>query len=352
MYVGLCFVSPLLFRPSTFLQIFAAGHLDGAVSFWSLDDPSSPLSVHVLPTNEGSQRAVGPREPIFKLAWSSFPSMDECKHLLMGRAADNVTVLPRLLGSTLDYAGGETVLTVLGGTLASDPEGVSTIQFPILRVPGAEETVIEQAEFNRAVLSECLIPLGISRYVSRFPVEDILLLPRESPHFAAARDPIAILLLSKWPSNQAPSSAVEAMEFPPPIESFGSPIRSPSLGLSSADRHIATPFNTRYPASSPALPRLRLPSTMWTGRDSICGAILVLVGRGSFSRLIRQWVENGAQEEEEGVGSFRRVPLRAGIASPDTERRNGVPSRTSRVRLRIVLPRDAIYSAHMHLFRR
>jgi hypothetical protein len=292
------------------------------------------LAVRMLPASEGSQRVLEPREPIFKLAWSSFPSMDECKHLLNGRASDNVTVLPRLLGSTLDYAGGETVLTVLGGTMPSEPEGVSTIQFPALRVPDAQDSVIEQTEFNRAMLRECIMPLGINRYGSRFPVEDILLLPRESPHFGAARDPIAILLLSKWPGYQAPpSSVVEAMEFPPPIESFGFPIQSPTLSPSTDRNHIATPFNMRYVVPMPAMSRLRLPSMVWTGQDSVRGAILVTVGRNTFSRLIREWVEHGAQDEEEGVGPFRRVPLRAGSAFPDTENKEGVFPRTSRVRL-------------------
>jgi hypothetical protein len=307
------------------------------MSFWSLEDPSSPLAVRTLPAIGRDQGVVEPREPIFKLAWSSFPAMDECKHLLMGRAADNVTALPRLLGPTLDYAGGETVLTVLGGSLASDPNGVSILQFPVLNTPDGPNAAPEQPGLNRALFIESLTPLGITHYESRFAVQDVLLLPRESPHFAAARDPIAILLLSKRPGDRALSSVLEAMEFPPPIESLGSSMDSPNLNNLSTDQHAATAFNVRYPMLSPSAPRLRLPSMIWTGRDNICAAIFVAVGKGNFARLIRYWVEHGAQEEEEGLRPFRRVPLRAGSAFPDTERKDGMPSRMGRVSLLTVL---------------
>lgn len=60
---------------------------------------------------------------------------------------------------------------------------------------------------------------------------------------------------------------------------------------------------------------LRLPWSVMNGEDPIQGAIVLDMEREQFSRLIREWVDVRAQEEREGVGTHRRLPLRAGTAT-------------------------------------
>ena len=62
--------------------MFAMGHENGAISFWSLKEEDKPIMVRtlddididrpVLPETLPKSSA-GPREPIFKLTWSAFP---------------------------------------------------------------------------------------------------------------------------------------------------------------------------------------------------------------------------------------------------------------------------------------
>ncbi|OBZ79959.1 Uncharacterized protein C1F3.03 [Grifola frondosa] len=96
-------------------HVLAVGHTDGTIAFWALEDEDRPLLLRTLDSSdsedlstvdatklESTSTPAVPREPIFKLAWSSFPNSSD----------------PR---------GGETVLTVLGGLAIDALPGLTAL---------------------------------------------------------------------------------------------------------------------------------------------------------------------------------------------------------------------------------
>ncbi|KAF8330751.1 WD40-repeat-containing domain protein [Cantharellus anzutake] len=298
-------------------QIFAVGHMDGSISFWSLEEHTTPLALRVLPTYRSSIEGV--REPIFKMAWSSFPTLDECKSLLMGLASDMTTKLPRLIGSTLDYAGGETALTVLGGIRSSEPKGVTIVQLPPYHPSNSVASQPNHAEANRSGLVASLQSIGVHRYVSWEPVDDFLLVPRESPHFNAAHDPLCIILFSKLPSQSFVTSVIQPMEFPPALVSIDHVSGSDEGSLPAGNAKLeAIPFGSSYPSTGSTIPsRFRIPFSLLTADDEILGAKLIKFDKALFLRLLRHWVDSGVDDEAEGISPNGRIPLRAGMAAPN-----------------------------------
>ncbi len=290
--------------------------MDGSISFWSLEQAGTPLALHLLPTH--SKSTGRDREPIFKMAWSSFPTIEECKSLLMGLASDMTTRLPRLVGSTLDYAGGETALTVLGGIQTGEPKGITVLQFPSFPQLDGSLSPTGYPEAHRRSLVESLQSTGVHHYPSWTPVDDFLLIPRESPHFGGAHDALCIVLFSKWPSGSYVNSVVQPIEFPPPLESMGSVSAENKELLHTGSAELeAIPFGSGYPTAGATLVRFRLPSSILTADNEIRGAILLKFEKASILRLLRFWHDTGASEDSDGVSLARRIPLRAGMAVPN-----------------------------------
>jgi syntaxin-binding protein 5 len=286
--------------------------MDGAISFWSLDHNEAPLAIHVLPTHGDLKQAE--REPVFKLTWSSFPNLDECKTLLSADTPSSKSGIARLVGPTLDYAGGETVLTILGGLLTTDAPGVRVLQFAPITFDSAANTATTDPETLLGDLSRQLVAIGLERCASIYPVDDFVLLPRSNPHFNSSHDPISILQLCNYGGlPQAPSS-ITASDFPPPLRP--APSFSSLPFTSCPEIH---PFPVQLSPESDDSAHFRLPSAIFSGPNAILGARAIRPDRESFSVLIREWINVGAAEEADGVSNPRRLPLRAGVARGDME---------------------------------
>jgi len=286
--------------------------MDGAISFWSLDHNETPLAIHVLPAHDDSKRAE--REPIFKLTWSSFPNLDECKILLSADTSSSKSGIARLVGSTLDYAGGETVLTILGGLLTTDAPGVRMLQFAPITFDSAANTAATNPETLLVNLSRQLVAIGLERCPSIYPVDDFVLLPRSNPHFNSSHDPISIFQLCKYGGLPPASSSLTASDFPPPlcpVPNFSSLPFTPGPEI--------RPFPVQLSSESGDPAHFRLPSAIFSRPNAILGARVIRPDRESFSLLIREWIDVGAAEEADGVSNPRRLPLRAGVARGDME---------------------------------
>jgi hypothetical protein len=286
--------------------------MDGAISFWSLDHTEAPLAVHVLPPHGDSKQAE--REPIVKLSWSSFPNLDECKTLLGGDTASSESGIARLVGATLDYSGGETVLTILGGLLATDAPGVRILQFAPIAFDSSANTAASDPEALLAHLSQQLVAIGLERCPSLYPVDDFVLLPRSNPYFNSSHDPIAVLQLYKYGGLPLAPTTMTASDFPPPL----CPVPSFS-GLPFTPGSEILPFPLQLSSEPDDPAEFRLPSAIFSGPNAILGACAVRPDRESFSRLIREWIDVGAAEEADGVSNPRRLPLRAGVARGDID---------------------------------
>lgn len=286
--------------------------MDGSLSFWSLDHGDRPLSIHTIPSRPGPSNAE--REPVFRLAWSAFPNLEECKALLSAdTSSSKIPPFPRLVGSTLDYAGGETTLTVLGGILLSEHPGVRILQFaPLPFDPAVNPATVDPITYI-SELSSHINPIGLERCPTPYSVDDFILLPRSNPHFNGTHDPISILQLFKYEGLEGAHPAINATEFPPPLTP--APVHTPAYVSGGPIR----PFPVEL-SESPYIPAtFRLPAAVFSGLDTVIGAQALKVDRDDFSLIIRDWVEVGAAEEADGVSTSRRLPLRAGVAHGDTE---------------------------------
>ena len=149
--------------------VFAVGHSDGCITFWAYSEPDKPLMVRTIThedvnvidaeslydagalDNQVKRRedrvvdregyAVIPavsanREPIFKLAWASFPDQLTLKTIIAGQDRDS-SIEP-VSNATVDYADrGETLLLILGGQSPAEKPGINILQLPAYQPPVA-----------------------------------------------------------------------------------------------------------------------------------------------------------------------------------------------------------------------
>lgn len=133
------------------------------------------------------------REPIFKLSWSSF-------------------------SNSSDPRGGDTTLAILGGLDTTKNPGLTVLLFPPFNPtePPSTPPLLQNENlhpFFRSSMIESLNPLKSFFYETIGVVQDYLLMPRSSPHFAGNFDPYAILLLTESTHD---ARAVQAYQYPPP----------------------------------------------------------------------------------------------------------------------------------------
>lgn len=248
--------------------MFAAGHEDGCISFWATEDGDKPIMVRTLDktdvnivTAEGffgsddsgeDQPRAQPvvREPIFRLAWSSFPDESYFSQLSnawsgtgdgnpVGPSGSNQTdsvTSPELLASPASQnvapatgeARGKSVLTVLGGLLSTAAPGVHTLHFPVFD-PSSGSTQASVSPSSaispalRQAMKNSVTTVGQSLYLTPTPPEDFILLPRNNPHFGMAYDPTSIII-SFTPDSRLPllpppmpSRGMKAFSFPPSL---------------------------------------------------------------------------------------------------------------------------------------
>ncbi|KAJ7103251.1 WD40 containing snare-dependent exocytosis protein [Mycena belliarum] len=185
-------------------HFFAVGYSDGCIAFWAVDDEDQPLLVRTLDTIDVNlvnvdelekDHDIPPpeREPIYKLAWSSF-------------------------SNSSDPRGGETALTILGGLIMANNEatGLNVQWLPAFNPaepPSPAGTQTSLHPFMRSAMKTSIVPLSDFFYLTPGIPQDFFLTPRNSPHFAGHHDPTAILVLIELANN---SRIVEAYQFPPP----------------------------------------------------------------------------------------------------------------------------------------
>jgi syntaxin-binding protein 5 len=133
------------------------------------------------------------REPIFKLAWSSF-------------------------STSADPRGGPTTLTILGGLDSRRGGYVSVFLLPAFQpgnppADGAAGDPNVLSPFFRAAMRESLTVSNTSTYEVDGEVQDFLLCPREHLHLGGTHNPCAIICLQ---STYDGSRVAQAYDFPPP----------------------------------------------------------------------------------------------------------------------------------------
>ncbi|WFD31647.1 Lethal(2) giant larvae sro7 [Malassezia sp. CBS 17886] len=201
-------------------DMFVVGHDNGCLSFWNMKDEDKPLVVRTLddvdidrpvaPEELAQRPSGGPREPIFKLAWSGFPPQG-----WYGSAAPEGADAPTC-GS---------VLTVMGGTTAQQTAAsLCTLHLPPAAPASSglwTSTSPEALHRVRVALQQSLVPQHVLTYRTSAIVEDFILLPRISPHYRNTFDPYAIVVLvgpdDALPSvaSQASTRGLESYSFPP-----------------------------------------------------------------------------------------------------------------------------------------
>ena len=294
----------------------AVGYADGTIGFWSLEDEDRPLLLRTIDSPEAEDLSVvdtavlesvleaahqhpqePPREPIFKLSWSGFPNSPD----------------PR---------GGDTVLTVLGGSTIDSAPGVTALLLPPLQPPAPPVANSQKGHAAlhpdvRAAMCASLKVKNAHTYSASGTVQDFLLFPRSTPHLSGSYDPTTILLIS---DSDAPEIRVcEASGFPPPAFTGLEPPDTPSAmnddvanqgdGLEPDDaltKELAKTLQSMSFSDDPA--PARLPPYLW----SVVGEQLVKVDKHAYDSLVS---DLHAAIEGEGL-----LPVRGGKAwSEDPE---------------------------------
>lgn len=265
-------------------EVFAMGHEDGCISFWSATHDDRPLLVRSL-TDVDIDRPVapedleqlgpsaGPCEPIFKLAWSAFTPSSSW-------GWRETPTVPSANG---------TMLTVMGGTSQRlDGAAVHTLHLPEYTPASVWTSTPEAQRIVRQHMRDSLEATHKSRYLTSATVEDFIMLPRINPHCGGAFDPYAILILTGTSATLPPLAShaarrsLEAYSFPP----------SPHL-------------QPEYEALSLPLP------LMFTGRGTVLGAKCETVSLTAYRSLLA-----GAPAEA-GSGSICATQPMAGFAKPN-----------------------------------
>lgn len=362
---------------------FVVGHEDGCLAFWALDDPDRPLLVRTIEREDvnitdaeslfdsgaldsqarrvAGEARPGEREPVFKLAWVSFP--DEASLKALFAAQGTAAAGEPLTNATVEYADrGESVLVVLGGCVVGAPPAIHLLQLPAFVQPPQAAAATEGLSLvQRNAFRDSLSVTGITTYPSTSPAEDFILVPRSSPYFNLCHDPVAIVIFltpdPSLPPIQGPHGvrSVDAWEFPPPrsdvvpedtgrkkfrtvedevhglVPMTAAPVSPAFRGgrsLSAVTSPGGSPWRmpwTPPPAASPnpfftpsGLPLrarpprpFRLPSLFWTGRTNVLGCEIYPLDNTVFTRLISWSI---TQQD----GEKPRLPgLTGGMAVPD-----------------------------------
>lgn len=409
-------VSCISWRPDGL--VFAVGHTDGCITFWAFAESDKPLMVRTIThedvnvtdadalltagaldtqvrskKNEYSERDIdgipiaetsamrANREPIFKLSWASFPDPVTLKTLMATQGTDANS--ESLSNATMEYAERqETLLVILGGQSPAEKPGVNVLQFPNYTPPpikkgAAPPSTSESLPLqDRYAFRDSLMPTGSSYHPTRTPPEDFVLLPRSSPYFGMAHDPISLIVtLTPDPSYASAAGPMAQREilawaFPPPRtgmpppaigrKSFkqpgedeklvamtpapmmsGSPRASPGLGsgwrlpwtspgppsplspslsprMSPVPR-IATPDSIASTAGTSRNKRvkhrrrLKMPTSLWSGSFAPLGCEIYSLPTGNFKKLISWNIEHAGEED------MPRLPVRGGMAVPDLQ---------------------------------
>lgn len=255
-------------------HFFAVGHADGSIAFWAVDDEDQPLAVRTLEADDvhvvnatvleqhlDAPPPPVPREPIFKLAWCGF-------------------------SNSSDPRGGETALAILGGVPAGDAPGMTVEWLPAFNpgAPPAGPAPVGLHPMLCGAMRACVKPIDSYFYATHGEVQDFLLTPTSSPHFAGAFDAQAILALVEGPGG---SRVTEAYEFPPPVfrtrgQKQGDDTNQ--LDEGEVDVDLAQTLADMQVSDDPR--RLRLPTALDCGSAGVVGGQLLRLEVHVYQRLL------------------------------------------------------------------
>ncbi|PWZ00244.1 hypothetical protein BCV70DRAFT_200398 [Testicularia cyperi] len=304
-------------------EVFAMGHEDGCISFWHVRDDEKPLMVRTLdqldvekpsPSMEALEMPRPLREPIFKLAWSGFPEKtwmemaSQSASSWQGSSTQQQNQQKQPEGNERERPASVrgTIVTVLGGAKAGlDPPGILCIHLPPYSVPVSlwSSNTVESHHKLRTALHTSLVPSVQSFYATPSMVEDFLLLPKLSPHYSGAFDPMAVVtLLSADPAlpTLPPPAAARGLAcyaFPPrlsatnPVDRTSQPA-SPRPGQSF---DAGQPLAESVPQKQLHLP---LPLTL-AGAGAILGAKFATLTPHAYRKLVGTSDVTGVNQRQE-----------------------------------------------------
>ncbi|KAJ7161293.1 WD40 containing snare-dependent exocytosis protein [Mycena crocata] len=254
-------------------HFFAAGYSDGCIAFWAVEDEDQPLlvrtldatrvnSVNVEELDKSHETPPQEREPIYKLAWSSF-------------------------SNSSDPRGGQTALTILGGQVMAEGEttGLNVQWLPAFNPaepPNPTGTQTSLHPFVRSAMQASLVPISDFFYYTPGVAQDFFLMPRNSPHFAGHYDPTAILISVE---SVGEARIVEAYQFPPPAFTISSEFPAEEIPESgSLEDDLASTLKSMTVNDDPRM--LRLPTSLSFGSTGVFGAQLFTLDRDSHETLV------------------------------------------------------------------
>ncbi|KAG0146917.1 hypothetical protein CROQUDRAFT_77161 [Cronartium quercuum f. sp. fusiforme G11] len=261
-------------------EVFISGHLDGSLTFWSIQDGDIPILVRTIerdnvldfdwedekvsPSEPSNSKPIRKeeviREPIFRIAWS---------------------------GSSLSNQ--NSYLTILGGLLTGDPIGIHVFHLPNHL---SQHINRENESMARENLRASIHPIGHSVYLTNETPEDFLLIPRDNPYFDGSFDPISIIISTTTNCN-LPESLFS--------NKFTSCDNTTNINQSISDRTL-TSFKFP-PKLNQEIEEYQLPNQFdWIGSNTVIGCEIVELTKEAFYKLC----------ETEEKGMINRLPLKGG----------------------------------------
>ncbi|CAE6458729.1 unnamed protein product [Rhizoctonia solani] len=290
-------------------RLFAIGHMDGCISFWSVEEEDKPLDVRTvdragvhkvdfeafaaaagLPPSSASPPLT--HEPIYKLSWTS-----------------------KIPGPNYLTPAKGSYLTVLGGLQPTTPPGIPCLYFPAF-VPPANSTVsVEGLDSNPALRDALIASVTPTAYAEiltnpQLVIEDMVVLPEHNQILLmkSARDGRRKL----WVEPHPPSSFVDAVKSLTTIPDLDGSIPSPP-------QHVLDARSTG--AQGPS----RLPVELMMA--DLVEVQLHIVPKSELGLLVRKTIEQVLSPQAESdqpnqdAKHNRLSWLKVGQAVPNTEGR-------------------------------
>ncbi|QRV80121.1 potassium voltage-gated channel family protein [Ceratobasidium sp. AG-Ba] len=228
-------------------RLFAIGHMDGCISFWSVEEEDKPLDVrtvdragvHKVDFEAFAAAAALPpgnshaptHEPIYKLVWTP------------KRLAPNTTVSAK--GS---------YLTVLGGLQPSTPPGIPCLYFPPFVSPANTTITTEGLDSNPALRDALIASVTPTAYAEiltnpKLTVEDILVVPEHSQMLVTKSTPDGrrTIQVEQHPPSTFVDTVGSLCTIPADEIGMGASSSKPSQAVLDARPIFAEPSPSRVP---------------------------------------------------------------------------------------------------------
>ncbi|KAG8728898.1 hypothetical protein FRC12_021412 [Ceratobasidium sp. 428] len=288
-------------------RLFATGHMDGCISFWSIEEEDKPLDVrtvdragvHKVDFEAFAAAAALPpsnshaptHEPIYKLVWT-----------------------PKRIASDTTATKGS-YLTVLGGLQPTIPPGLPCLYFPPFVAPANTNVTAEGLDSNPALRDALIASVTPTAYAEiltnpKFTIEDVLIIPEHNQMLVtkSLRDGSRILQVEQHP----PSTFVETVGSICTIPASEGTLDVSNLKPPQAVLDARPIIGVRGPS--------RLPVEMIM--TDMIEAKLQVVSKGALGSLVRETVEKSFGEDAKLAKEAERDRiswLRTGEATPNAE---------------------------------